>query len=524
MRRFIQLGAMFVLLTALASASVMGASPAAADPGLDPIFDSLTPAPYSTVAPGTVLIAAHVVADTPFETVTLWIDGTQIEQLTDQPDSALSISQQHVLSEGTHTATVEAKDGDGSYLHTQWDFIVSSNASEGEWFTAAGQPKADQINATMRSLVEAFRWHLYGLSWDGSPHPDLPTHVGFQGTGAPLTPWVNGTTFDQANTQATLRSLVEAFRWHFWGISWDGANHPDVPTHASTVLPPQSIDPWFTAAGQPIPDNITATLRSLVESFRWHFWGYSWDGNQHPDIPTHATYELNDVPGETGTIYQTAMTDVDPVNSTLGSVGVPTADGYALTVQPNVADGVSNLDQQFGDASYSVTMRKQTESGDAAGCLLFRIVDTPEGGLYQGCFVYSGTTLVEARLMYLSGAESSNARVEDLAQQTFMTPLNGADWNTLTVIARSNQFWLLANGIPLGLITHDGNSTGEVGISVYNLTTGTPQTIEFTNLTIKGVEPPSADTDSFSGLRATTSGTFEALNATTVELIEAGRP
>jgi hypothetical protein len=83
---------------------------------------------------------------------------------------------------------------------------------------------------------------------------------------------------------------VEAFRWHFWGISWDSQPHPDIPTHADTVQGPQGLDPWFTANGQPIPQNITATLRSLVEAFRWHFWAFSWDGRQHSgDLPTHGS-------------------------------------------------------------------------------------------------------------------------------------------------------------------------------------------------------------------------------------------
>ncbi|GBD17473.1 hypothetical protein HRbin26_02394 [bacterium HR26] len=87
----------------------------------------------------------------------------------------------------------------------------------------------------------------------------------------------------------SLKALVEAFRWHFYGQSWDGRPHPELPTHATVVTGPQPIDPWFTADGRPIPQNISATLRSLVEAFRWHFWAYSWDGQQHStDIPTHA--------------------------------------------------------------------------------------------------------------------------------------------------------------------------------------------------------------------------------------------
>jgi hypothetical protein len=113
----------------------------------------------------------------------------------------------------------------------------------------------------------------------------MPSDVGFQGQGDPLGVWVTGTSFNLSYTEATLRSLVEALRWHFWGMSWDGKAHPEIPTHAAQVQGSQPIDPLFTANGQPIAENITATLRSLVEAFRWHFWGISWDGMAHPEIP-----------------------------------------------------------------------------------------------------------------------------------------------------------------------------------------------------------------------------------------------
>jgi hypothetical protein len=118
----------------------------------------------------------------------------------------------------------------------------------------------------------------------------MPTHATNFSVADPLSDWVTNGTFDAQATNATLKSLVEAFRWHFFAISWDLRSHCEMPTHAdcNNPLPPQHIDPWFTSNGTAIPDNITATLRSLVEAFRWHFWGYSWDGQQHFEMPTHA--------------------------------------------------------------------------------------------------------------------------------------------------------------------------------------------------------------------------------------------
>lgn len=251
---------------------------------LHPVFDSLTPAPFSTVEPGVVHIAATGHSDSKIVSFGLTVNQQNFTSTTN------SVSADVSLVPGTYTVGAVAIDADGDSFAATWDITVSSNSADSEWFFANGQPNADQINATMRSLVEAFRWHLFGQSWDGSNHPDLPTHATQITQGSPIGNWVNGSAFDQTSTNATLRSLVEAFRWHFWGISWDGAAHCDVPSHADchNPQPPQSIDPWFTSDGKAIPANISATLRSLVEAFRWHFWGFSWDGADHSDsMPTH---------------------------------------------------------------------------------------------------------------------------------------------------------------------------------------------------------------------------------------------
>lgn len=255
-----------------------------ASSGVRPTISALTPGPFSVVPPGSVTLSATATSDSPIVSMILLLDDAEFTSNTG------TVSAQVTLPEGVYSAAVQAIDADGDYFRAIWDFIVSSNPHDGEWFLADGRPNAGQINATMRSLVEAFRWHLFGQSWDGHDHPDLPTHATQVSWGDPVGPWVVGETFNRAETEATLRSLVEAFRWHFWGISWDGAPHCDVPTHVpcTSPQPPHGLDPWFTDDGQPIPANINATLRSLVEAFRWHFWAFSWDGANHEGgLPTH---------------------------------------------------------------------------------------------------------------------------------------------------------------------------------------------------------------------------------------------
>ena len=257
-----------------------------------PVFTTLTPEPFSTVAPGAVTVGVEVTSHSDITSVVLTVNGEELDTEPSGPSADhVAVSAELDLEPGVYTATAVATDADGHTFRAQWDFVVSSDANANQWFAGDGTPNAEQINATMRSLVEAFRWHLFGLTWDGTPHPEMPSHTDLQGVGSPLETWVSEDgTFDQAATEATLQSLVEAFRWHFWGEGWDNAPHCDVPTHApdcNLFTSPSPIDPWFDEQGNPIPDNISATLQSLVESFRWHFWGYSWDGQDHPEMPTH---------------------------------------------------------------------------------------------------------------------------------------------------------------------------------------------------------------------------------------------
>lgn len=253
-------------------------------------LERLMPTPFSTAQPGEITIGAELRAQRAIRSVSLTINGTVLPaKLTAHSDGRVVATAVQSLTAGNYNVVLTVTDVNGQRVTAQWDFVISGVVGESEWFRASGAPKADEINATLRSLVEAFRWHLYGQSWDGQPHPEMPTHADVVTQAPPVETFVSGTTFNREATEATLRSLVESFRWHFWGISWDGQAHPEVPTHANDVLPPEPIDPWFNADGSPNRVNIEATMRSLVEAFRWHFWGHSWDGQPHHDeMPTHA--------------------------------------------------------------------------------------------------------------------------------------------------------------------------------------------------------------------------------------------
>ncbi len=246
-------------------------------------FTTVEPARWSTVLPGRIRLSVSVASREPLAEVMLRVADQEVRS------REATVSLEAWLSPGRYTATAVAHDVAGNQLLTMWDFVVSWDLADGVWFDSRGNPKPETINATARALVEAFRWHLYGMSWDGRDHRgEMPTHASDLLPGQPVPLLVTESGFDRAATEATLRALVEAFRWHLWGISWDGAPHPEVPTHGSQLLPPEPVGPWFTPDGQPIPEAISATLRSLEEAFRWHLYGATWDGAPRPDMPTHA--------------------------------------------------------------------------------------------------------------------------------------------------------------------------------------------------------------------------------------------
>lgn len=246
-------------------------------------FVSVTPERWSTVLPGVVPIRVTVASQQPLVSLIVRVAGQQVE--TREATAALDAW----LDPGRHTIEAIARDRSGRELRLLWDIQVSWDLADSIWFDSRGNPKPEAINATARALVEAFRWHLYGMSWDGLDHRgDMPTHAPTLQPGEPVPVLVTEAGFDRAATEATLRALVEAFRWHLWGISWDGTPHFEVPTHGEKILPPEPVGPWFTPDGQPIASAISATLRSLEEAFRWHLYGATWDGVPHPDMPTHA--------------------------------------------------------------------------------------------------------------------------------------------------------------------------------------------------------------------------------------------
>ncbi|MCX7624366.1 MAG: trypsin-like peptidase domain-containing protein [Thermomicrobium sp.] len=209
---------------------VLAATQPAPQPAVPLAFTRVEPTRWSTVLPGSVRVAATIAARYPLAELVVRVAGQ--EARSTEPSVSLDVW----LSPGRYTVTALARDVVGNQLLTMWDIVVSWDLGDGVWFDSRGQPKAEEIEATARALVEAFRWHLYGMSWDGRDHRgDMPTHAERILPGEPVPDLVTDRGFDRAATEATLRALVEAFRWHLYGASWDGLPHQDMPTHAASL-------------------------------------------------------------------------------------------------------------------------------------------------------------------------------------------------------------------------------------------------------------------------------------------------
>lgn len=348
-----------------------------------PEFSNLQPSPWATIQPGAVTIGFTAQSSSGIRDVRVWLNDDELPVNLGGSEQERTVQAQRTLGEGRYTVRATASDRLGRAFTTQWQFVVSTNSRDSWWFTADGKPRREEIERTLRSLSEAFRWHLYGISWDGSFHPEMPTHanpastlrftmrspqhfltlptgqpvtiaLAVESTAAPLSalevtlngqplpmeiggaderhwsaftermlapgtygvtatardtsgqtltmtwgfvvssnpqesPWFNADgTMKASAVERTLRTLVEVFRWHLQGVSWDGQLHPEVPTHATQFVGPAPLREWFDSRGNPNPTAISEELRALEEVFRWHFWGISWDGQRHPDVPTHA--------------------------------------------------------------------------------------------------------------------------------------------------------------------------------------------------------------------------------------------
>ena len=245
-------------------------------------------------------------------------------------------------------------------------------------------------------------------------------------------------------------------------------------------------------------------VAELVESFRWHFWGYSWDGSDHPDLPTHGSFTheggttppppTDTVPMEDRAIYQSPLTDLSGYTKIGSAAAVTTQFGAKLTLAGGSDGGATKDALQVDDNSYSVTLRKVapdgvTYTGDSLGCVVYRAPQmNGSGDFYEYCIVYSDNFVTGTVALLVSSAGSSILVEDDIADFPLISKETASDWHTLKVIAKGNDFWYYLDNMYLGTATDDGPTGGTAGFAGHNLDASGTQQIEFSFLSVKALK------------------------------------
>jgi hypothetical protein len=199
------------------------------------------------------------------------------------------------------------------------------------------------------------------------------------------------------------------------------------------------------------------------------------------------TPETDDVPVAGEVLYESDMTDWagEPdwsfvqdgtLRMRLRCVQNPTLSGCGMV-----------RDIVFADARWDVDLRLVTEpSPEARGCL--RVRDEFEfeppmpmrQSFYFFCMYGDGTT--EA------GFQRDRRDVDVLVPlKSNETEFDVSQWNTLSIIARGDDFWFLVNDRLVGVANHSGTTEGGLGVSI-NTDGDDMVEYEFTNLVVRALE------------------------------------
>ncbi|HUZ01324.1 MAG TPA: family 16 glycoside hydrolase [Thermomicrobiaceae bacterium] len=200
-------------------------------------------------------------------------------------------------------------------------------------------------------------------------------------------------------------------------------------------------------------------------------------------------YQTASAPTPGNVLYQSSLKDLQASTGSNGDTGSPTANGYQLVVHTGSAYGMQEPGQTFGDAAYSVTLRKVSTGTNALGCLVFRAADATTDKLYQFCLVYFGDSAVGAGAFYGALPVGSSADTQAVATYAVNPAPTGSDWNTLQVVAKGDQLTFSVNGTTLGTATSSSSTSGAIGFSAGNVDTGPVATIEFKDLTVRALQP-----------------------------------
>lgn len=193
-------------------------------------------------------------------------------------------------------------------------------------------------------------------------------------------------------------------------------------------------------------------------------------------------------PGDGNILFQSNLKDFPPSSDGSGSQGGPSNDGYRITMETGAIGEITQATPDFGDASYSLSMRLNAPGTDAMGCLLFRVQDPINGlrPMFGVCLLYEEGSAQNLGMFAQFDAGGGQVTTETVTINDLATPLPAASWNTVKVVAQGNQFSLYVNDALIGATAHAGPARGGLGLLAQNF--GPEQaTVEFTNLVVRAL-------------------------------------
>lgn len=224
----------------------------------------------------------------------------------------------------------------------------------------------------------------------------------------------------------------------------------------------------------------------------YYNWRYGSDSPPPPPPPTDPPPPppSNDdgAPSEGGVLYDKPMSQWPSSSDGWGNQGYPSGSEYQINLQPlNVFFTFASAGSaSFGDASYSVDVRRPSAFGISSPCMALRgTLDS----WYELCLTFDDQSLVAFALRHFEWIDSSNFREEILLTSLLEGGGSPQDWHNLKVISEGNEFWVYIDGVYMGSVEYGGNAgVSPIGIGGINHEEGLNVTLAYRNFIVRSIE------------------------------------
>jgi hypothetical protein len=220
-------------------------------------------------------------------------------------------------------------------------------------------------------------------------------------------------------------------------------------------------------------------------------------GPQYDPIPdlvqvaqaTLAKLGFSGVPGFGEVVFETDFSNWPTQEFDFGSLAYGDDGLYHVIVTDGGGSYVSaySIDHEpFTDVAVSVDLRMVAGDPSTTGCVMTRIDQVSQ--LYDYALCIDGNGNIE--VLYEAWDSEGNYTSEAILPAGQVAVAPPTEWLTLTIVARGEEFWFLANGELVGTATHTGPPGGSAGVIVNHFIDPpeTPAEFTFTNLVVQALE------------------------------------